>query len=230
MGCFLLSVHDQYMFLKERSQENFSAPRPNLSMDNYNGTQLPKATIHSQRFLENNTGKDNQSCIWCINYKLQSGRQGTIMCTPTKERSLPSPPGSVWEGDSETRVLGIRELCGDECLDLFMPMGTRSPNQVSNNISTQEKNNGTMQKLQSYSELVDTLKNDREFCEFHGSIDEWLIDQEYREYFNKTYNIHPLFVDHSGLVVFFLDDRGILFAWCEMTKEMDILGINKMEG
>ena len=36
--------------------------------------------------------------------------------------------------------------------------------------------------------------------------------------------------NYLKLVVFFLDDRDILFAWCEMTKEMDILGINKMEG
>ena len=88
-----------------------------------------------------------------------------------------------------------------------MPVETRSPNQVSNNISTRKKNNGTMQKLQSYSELVDTLKNDREFREFHGPTDEWLIDQENREYFNKTYGItyiRPLLVDHSGMVVLFL--------------------------
>ncbi|CAB4416910.1 unnamed protein product [Rhizophagus irregularis] len=96
-----------------------------------------------------------------------------------------------------------------------------------------KRNKGTMQKLQSYSELVDALKNDREFHEFHKSTDEWLIDQENKEYFKKTYgitNIHPLFVDHYGMTVLFLDDRGILFTWCEMTKDMDILKINKMEG
>ncbi|PKC15802.1 hypothetical protein RhiirA5_407796 [Rhizophagus irregularis] len=139
----------------------------------------------------------------------------------------------VWKCDSENRALGVRELLGDECLDLFMPVETRSPNQVSNNISIQKRNKGTMQKLQSYSELVDALKNDREFHEFHKSTDEWLIDQENKEYFKKTYgitNIHPLFVDQYGMTVLFLDDRDILFAWCEMTKDMDILGINKMEG
>src|SRR5437762_3481641 len=110
------------MFFKERSPETFSAPRPNLSMDNYNGTQSQKATIHSQHFLENKPGKDYQSCIWCINYSLQSERQGTIMYTPARERPLPSSSGSVWKGDSYTRRLGVRELLGDECLDLFMPM------------------------------------------------------------------------------------------------------------
>ena len=51
-----------------------------------------------------------------------------------------------------------------------------------------------MQKLQSYSELVDKLKNDREYREFHEPTDKGLIDQENREYFNKTYgitSIHP---------------------------------------
>ena len=67
-----------------------------------------------------------------------------------------------------------------------------------------------MQKLQSYSELVDTLKNDRKFREFHGPTDELLIDQENREYFNETYGItyiHPLLVDHSRVIFLFLDDR-----------------------
>ena len=30
--------------------------------------------------------------------------------------------------------------------------------------------------------------------------------------------------------VLFLDSRGILFEWCELTQDMYILGINEMEG
>ena len=30
--------------------------------------------------------------------------------------------------------------------------------------------------------------------------------------------------------VLFLDSRGILFEWCEFTRDMYILGINEMEG
>ena len=91
----------------------------------------------------------------------------------------------------------------------------------------------TMQKLPSYSELVDTLKNDREFHEFHEPTDGRLVDQENREYFNETYgitNIHPLFVDNYRMIVIFLDDRGIMFKWSEMIQGMYVLGINKMEG
>ncbi|EXX69075.1 uncharacterized protein OCT59_010465 [Rhizophagus irregularis] len=70
-----------------------------------------------------------------------------------------------------------------------------------------------MRKLQSYLELVATLKNDYKFRDFYESTDGWLIDQENKKHFNEKY-----------------DDRDILFAWCEMTREMDIWGINKMEG
>ncbi|RIA85652.1 hypothetical protein C1645_741397 [Glomus cerebriforme] len=225
---------------KEKSQEisetggiTLSAPSPNLPMDSYNGTKSQKTTKNSQCLLEVGPGKDYQPCIWCINHNLQSGRQEKFMYTPERERPLSFSSGSVWKCDSETRVLGVRELRGDECLDFFMPVEIRSPNQFSNNISTRTRNNMTMQKLQSYSELVDTLKNDREFREFHGPTDGRLIDQENRKYFYETYGITyicPLFVDHSGMVVLFLDDRGILFAWCDMTNEMDVMGINKMEG
>jgi len=90
-----------------------------------------------------------------------------------------------------------------------------------------------MQKLPSYSELVDTLKNDREFHEFHEPTDGRLIDQENKDYFNETYgvtNIHPLFADNYRMIVIFLDDRGIMFEWSEMIQTMYVLGINKMEG
>ena len=62
--------------------------------------------------------------------------------------------------------------------------------------------------------------------------DKWIIDQENKKYFSNTFgitNIHLLFVGYYGIVVLFLDDRGIVFSWCEMTNEMHILGFNIME-
>ncbi|CAI2178955.1 6135_t:CDS:2 [Funneliformis geosporum] len=233
MGCSMLPVYDQYMFLKERSQGTFSAPKPTLSMDNHVRTNTRKEASNNKRLLEVKTGKSYQRCIWCIDYSSRLGRQKRIVQNPTKERQIHSSSRSTWECGSKTKRMAIWELLGDECLDSFMPVDARSGNKVSNNISTEKNNNGTMQKLQSYSELVDRLKNDREFREFHEPTDEWLIDQENREYFNKTYGItyiHPLLVDNSGMVVLFLDDRGIMFMWSEMEYGMRILGINKMEG
>jgi len=90
-----------------------------------------------------------------------------------------------------------------------------------------------MRKLQGYSELVVALKNDRKFREFCSTKDERLVDQENRKYFDEIYgitHIHPLLVDHSGVVLLFLDNRGIMFKWSEMTQDMHILGINKIEG
>ncbi|GBC41516.2 hypothetical protein GLOIN_2v1764812 [Rhizophagus irregularis DAOM 181602=DAOM 197198] len=101
----------------------------------------------------------------------------------------------MWKCDSKIGKVGVWKLLGDKCLDLFMLVETRSPNQVLNNNSTQQRNKGTMQKLQSYSELVDRLKNNCEFYEFHGPTDNLLIDQENKEFF---------------------DDRGIMFMWSEM--------------
>jgi hypothetical protein len=233
MGCSLLPVYDQYMLLKERSQESFSAPRPTLSMDNHNRTSTRKEASNNKRLLEEKTGKDYQPCIWCNNYSSRQGRQERIVPNPTEERQIPSSTGLLRKCGSDIRRLGVRELLGNECLELFMPVDARPGNQVSNNISTEKKSDGPMRQLHSYSEMVDKLKNDRKFREFCGPTDEWLIDQENSEYFDKTYGItciHPLLVDHSGMVVLFLDDRGIMFKWSEMEYDMDVLGLNKVEG
>jgi hypothetical protein len=172
-GCCLLLVHDHFKLPKENSQEKnkeksqgiyetseitSSAPKPNLSMDNYDGTKSQKATNNSQRLLEIRPGKDCQPCVWCINFSLQRERQRKFVCNPAKVRQIPSSSGSIWECGSKSNKLGVRELLGNECLDLLMPVETRSSNQLYNNIITQKRINGTMQKLQSYSELVDALK------------------------------------------------------------------------
>jgi hypothetical protein len=92
----LLPVYDQYMFLKERSQETFSAPRQWITTVNI-------------------SWKSNQQpCIWCINYSSQLERQERIVPNPTKERQIPSSSGSTRKCDSETRSMGVRELIGDE--------------------------------------------------------------------------------------------------------------------
>jgi hypothetical protein len=105
-----------------------------------------------------------------------------------------------------------------------------------NNInSVKWRSNAAMSKLQSLSELVDAVRNNCGFQLFNESQlkYKWLIDQENKEYFSDAYgitNINPLLVDNYGMTVLFLDSRGILFEWCEFTKDMYVLGINEMEG
>jgi hypothetical protein len=127
-------------------------------------------------------------------------------------------------------------LHGDECLDFLIPVQNKSSNQDSNNINSAKwKSNVAMPKLQSLSELVNAARNNCEFQLFNESQLKYkcLIDQKNKEYFSDAYgitNINPLLIDNYGMTVLFLDSRDILFEWCEFTKDMYILGINKMEG
>ncbi|CAG8609067.1 12682_t:CDS:2 [Ambispora gerdemannii] len=67
-------------------------------------------------------------------------------------------------------------------------------------IFTDKSSDATMPKL---PELLDMLKND------HRRIHET--------------------TDHSGMVVWMLDDRGIMFQWNEMSQNMDCMGANLRE-
>ena len=248
MGCPLLPLHDQPSPSKERPQDKkneihisepgeipFSAPQPNLSMDKNNGTQSQTLSNNDQCLLEakSESGKDYWRCLWCIDFRQQTGKKDRIDFSSTNERPISSSSGPEWESGSISRKLGVRELRGDECLDFFMSDQSGSPNKVSNHINSFRRSNVAMQELPSMSELVSTIKNKRDFREFYKPKDKWLIDQENKEYFRETYgitNIHPLFVDQYGVTLIFLDDRGILFEWCEMTQDMSIFGMNKMEG
>jgi hypothetical protein len=106
-----------------------------------------------------------------------------------------------------------------------MSAQTGYPNKVSNDINSLRKNNIAMRELP----LVEETKKNRGFCELQPEH-EWLIDQENKEYFNDAYgitDINPLLEDNDGM---FLDSRGILFEWCELTQDMYILGINEIGG
>jgi len=202
-------------------------------MDNYNGTQSPETSNNHKRLLEIIPRKDKR-CVWCISYSLQQGRKEAVGYNPTSERQIPSSSGQGRECDSNSRgTLGVRELRGDECLDFYIPVEDKSSHQFSNTVIKNGGNDGAMPKLQSLSDLVDAVKNDRKFREFHEPTDKWMIDQENKKHFSDAFgitNIHPLFAGCYGMVLLFLDDRGILFSWCEMTFDMDILGFNIMEG
>ncbi|CAG8629844.1 3341_t:CDS:2, partial [Paraglomus brasilianum] len=211
MGCSLLPLHEQLSPPKEKEKK------------------IPTFRS-SQRKISRRERNSH------IKISLQRETKGLVDCIPTRERPIPSSSRPGWECDSNSRTLGVRELRGNECLDFFMPVENRSPYQVSNSVINNGGigNNEAMPKLPSLSDLVDALKNDKDnFCEFHEPTDKWIVDQEHKKYFSDTYgitNIHPLFVGCYGMVVLFLDDRGIVFTWCEMTHDMCVLGFNIMEG
>ncbi|CAG8450859.1 6011_t:CDS:1 [Funneliformis caledonium] len=187
--------------------------------------QSQNSSNSNQCFLEIKPGEDYQRCIWCINFRSLKDKEKHSF-TPTKERSTPSSSETKWRCDFKDRRVGIRELCGDECLDFLIPVQTSFPNQVSYSV---KRSNVAVRKLQG---LSDAVKNDRRFHELQLKH-QWLIDQENKEYFSDAYgitNINPLLVDNHGMTVLFLDNRGILFEWCELTRDMYVLGINDMEG
>ncbi|PKK61216.1 hypothetical protein RhiirC2_792143 [Rhizophagus irregularis] len=183
---------------KGKSQEiskagriTLSASRPNLSMDNYNGTQSQQAV--------NVSWKTNQESI----------------------NLTPSSSGPVWECDSETRRLGVQKLLGNECLDLIMPVETRSPNHVSNKkIQSREINNGTIRKLQSYSELVDRLKNDYKFREFHEPTDKG--EMERGMHILGINNLEGLadYLYHPDKICAVMEDTGELVPAVEPTRRV----------
>ncbi|RIA95264.1 hypothetical protein C1645_734230 [Glomus cerebriforme] len=242
MGCSMLPLHNQLSLPKGRPQDKkneihisepgeipFSASQPNLLMDNYN-RQLQKFFNNNQCLLEIELRKNYRRCIWCVSFSLHRAKKEDFCCNQSNERLIPFFSEPEWKCDPILRNVNIQELRGDECLDHFMSVQTRSPNQVSNSIYSERRNSVAMQELSSLPELFESIKNDHEYREFHKDKDKWLIDQEY---FSDTYGITkicPLLIDRYGGSFMFLDSRDILFEWSEMTQSMYILGINIIEG
>src|SRR5438270_8066366 len=158
-----------YQISDEPDEISFLASQSSLSMDNHNERQMQKSSSNNQCLLEVKSERDYQRCIWCINFNSQFEKKGQQL-TPSLK--------SEWR---------VQELSGDECLDFFILAQTRSSNQInqiSNNINSRNKSNINMQKLPSLSEQI---KNEHKYREFHEPKDEWLINQEMKEYFCNTF-------------------------------------------
>ncbi|RGB36488.1 hypothetical protein C1646_741713 [Rhizophagus diaphanus] len=192
--------------LSESGEVSFSTSQPDWSMDGNNGTPSLEAPRNNKCLLEIKPGKNYQRCIWCINYGAQQESKGT-------DGSVIPTLVEYWEFGNCAEMNAWTFLCQWR--------------------TDHGGDSGAMHKLPSLSDLVGATKCDREFREFRELTDKWIVDQEHKKYFSDTFgitNIRPMFVGCYGMVVLFLDDRGILFSWCEMTYEMYILGFNIMEG
>ena len=60
-----------------------------------------------------------------------------------------------------------------------------------------------------------------------------ILDKRDIEYFTETFGIigiHPVFTDHSGFIVWMLDNHGFMYWWNGMEQAMDYTGGSLMEG
>ncbi|CAG8618342.1 3466_t:CDS:2 [Diversispora eburnea] len=246
MGRHLLPVHDKSLAQKEESQKkedevyiyesgvlSISSSRPNISLDDHTGTlpQIPKVPNDDKCILEIDQTKDHQHYVRSITHGSRGMGQKKFDQDPKDERSISLSARSERENNSKVGRLGVRELLGDQSMDCSTTVEARTTNQIPNNISTDKRIYTTVQELPDVSEMIEQLKDDPRG--YHENTDKGLLHPEDREYFRETFGItgvRPVFVDHSGMVVLMLDDRGIMFKWNEMEQSMKYMGRNLKEG
>ena len=122
---------------------------------------------------------------------------------------LKSEPGS----DAKGRALGSWQLFRDDHLDTSKSSETKKTNSVSYNKSSGKRNKVSLPKLQDVPcQLFDQLKDElRNFTK----KDMWLLNADHRETFAEHFGIHnifPLYLDHSGFVMWFLDENNCLLC------------------
>ncbi|CAG8485877.1 25022_t:CDS:2, partial [Gigaspora rosea] len=247
MGRHLLYVHDKFpaQAQREESQKKedevyiyesgipyISPSRPNSLLDDHTGAhpQFQKASNDDKCILEIEPAKDHQHYVRSITHGSRGMGQKKPKYDSKDERSISLSEGSERENNSRTGRMVVRELRGDQFMDLPITVEARTTNQIPNNINTDKRIDATMQKLPELSDMIEQLKDDP--YGYHENSDEGLLDPEDKEYFYETFGITsvcPMFVDHSGLVVLMLDSRGIMFKWNEMDNSMKYMGRNLKE-
>jgi len=132
--------------------------------------------------------------------------------------------------------MGLRELCGNDSLDLPSKAGTRHSDQYAHDQCAVETNYAALSELSNLpSHICEHLDKNNGFG-FHqitnkDSID--FVDKEYIDFLDEKYGITDIklvFVDHSGLVIWLLDKDGDMYEWNEMEQNLLYMGKNLIDG
>ena len=104
------------------------------------------------------------------------------------------------------------------------------------NQCTNETNDATLSELSNLPDYIcEHLDKNNRFGFHQITNDDSLdfVDVEYTEYLNEQFgitHIKPVFVDHSGLVIWLLDKDGNMYEWNEMMQNLLYMGKNLVDG
>ncbi|RIA92949.1 hypothetical protein C1645_820021 [Glomus cerebriforme] len=146
------------------------------------------------------------------------------------------PTKSRWNNMSESREVELQELCENEPLDSLNQVEARYSDQNMHNQYVNEKKDSTLSELHNLPGYICEQLNKNNHFGFHqitnkDSLD--FVDAEYIEYLNEKFgitDIQPVFIDHSGFVIWLLDKDGNMYEWDEMQQILRYMGKDLIDG
>ncbi|RIA86774.1 hypothetical protein C1645_828775 [Glomus cerebriforme] len=212
-----------------------STPGSVSKLDEHSRTSQPlqKTSKDGKCVLDDKSQKNNSSHI---SYSSDYGRQNFLGQDSKEQRFISFPTKSKWTDKSRDRDLGLWELCGNKSLDLPSQVEAGYPNRNVNNQCANERNDATLSELSNLPDYICEHLDKNNRLGFHqiterDSLD--LLDEGHIEYLDETFGItgiQPLFIDHSGLVIWFLDKNGNMYEWDEMQQNLQYMGKDLIDG
>jgi len=125
---------------------------------------------------------------------------------------------------------------GDDPVDSINLSGAQYYDKNTHDKHTNEKKDIALSKLQDLPYHLQEQLNKNNRFGIHEITDKDsldFVDADFIEYLAKTFgitDIQPLFIDHSGFVIWMLDKDGTMYEWNEMEKGLRYIGKDLMEG
>lgn len=184
--------------------------------------QLPNTSNINKFILNDKSQKSNSSILKRISHSPEKGEQRLLGCDSTGQQFEHIPERSKQSDNAKTRRMGLWELCRDEPLDLPNQVETQYSDKNTHNRCANEKKEVTLSKLQELPDYLREQINKNNHLKFHqitekDSLD--FVDLEYFSYLNEKFGIkgaQPIFIDHSGYVIWILDENDYMYKWNEI--------------
>ncbi|EXX70890.1 hypothetical protein GLOIN_2v1731132 [Rhizophagus irregularis DAOM 181602=DAOM 197198] len=198
--------------------------------------QFPNTSNIDKFVLDDKSQKSNSSLLRSISHSPEKGEQRPLDCDSTGLRFEHIPERSERSDNAKNRRMGLWELRRDQSLDLPNQVETEYSDKNAHNRCENEKKEASLSKLRELPDYLREQLNKNNHWEFHqitekDSLD--FVDSEYFSYLNEKFDIksaQPIFIDHSGYVIWILDEDDHMYEWNEMERGLKYLGKDLIEG
>ncbi|PKY49823.1 hypothetical protein RhiirA4_528630 [Rhizophagus irregularis] len=198
--------------------------------------QLHDTSNMHKHVLNNKLQKNNSSLLRDICHSPENSGQNSLGYDSKEQQFISFPSKLRWNDMSKSGDVGLWELCENKSLDPLNQIETQYSDQYTLNQCENKANQAILPELHKLPDyLCEQLDKNNRFGVHQVTNKDSLgsIDAEYTEFLNETFGItgiQPVFIDHSGFVIWLLDKVGNMYQWNEMQRSLRYMGKDLIDG
>ncbi|PKB98156.1 hypothetical protein RhiirA5_431830 [Rhizophagus irregularis] len=217
-----------------------------VRLDNDLGEKSHISSNSINSFLEERPSESKEDCIWSIidRYPASQSRYRDSLTNFRLKEPVHVSTGREWGSVKESRILGLRQLCGDQSVVSVTPVKEGSFNKNTHNFNSNKTTNASMPQLSDDSglqyeqyeqyeqyDLPELLFSLKDKYSFHDETNKNILYDDEIKRFAKLYCITNfcLVLSCDDSIFWLKDPDGVIYIWSRIDSMMMRAGCDMKE-